>query len=131
MWLSKEAVRRSCVEGDAKMGTVTIPGQSAAVQTMSEKRSLEVVAPGGYVWVPGAEQDVLTVHCDTGETVIAGASMGASPVTVSAGEVCVYSKGGAYIRLKNDGTIVISGKVDVSGELTVNGQAVMTGMQEE
>lgn len=130
MWLGKEAARRNFVERDAKMGTVTISGQSAAVQAGKEMRGLAVVAPGGYVWMPGAEQDVLTVHCDTGETVIAGAAMGESPVSLRPGEVCICSKGGAFVLLGNDGHILITGDVAVTGSLTVNGLPVRTGVLE-
>ena len=85
MWLSEQsaAIRRS---GDApEVAAVTIPGSSPAARVGSERRGLTVMAPGGYVWIPGRDAEVLTVQCATGETAVSGQRMDVPPAGMQPG----------------------------------------------
>lgn len=124
MWLSEQsaAIRRN---GDApEVAAVTIPGSSPAARVGSERRGLTVMAPGGYVWIPGRDAEVLTVQCATGETAVSGQRMDAPPAGMQPGEVYLHSSGGASVLLRAGGQIEIRGSVEITGGLTVNGLPV-------
>lgn len=127
MWLSKQAASRRDQEKDAQIGTVTIPGESPAARTDKELRGLVVAAPGGYVWVPGQDDEVLTLVCGTGETVVAGRRVRV-PEGMQPGEIYLHTSGGGSVMMKNSGEIRFSGNVDIQGNLTVNGVPVMLAL---
>lgn len=121
MWLSEQSIRDERRERDAKMAAVTIGGTQSAVQAGSEIRGLETVAPGGCVWMPQQNQEVLTVPCDSGEMVILGVVGDAPPAGMCGGEIYFHAGSGASVFLRQDGQVVIKGEVNVEGSLCVNG----------
>ena len=125
MWISEQGRRRPQADGTALVGQVTLPGDPAAVYLDGERRELPVYAPGGYVWRPDREQQVLVLKTGAaGEApCVAGTPCGEER-EVSPGEVLLYS-GGATIRL-NHGSVTINGSVNLVGQVTVNGRPVMT-----
>lgn len=135
MWLSKTiALRQRAEEGGpaADMGVTTIGGGRAAVMTRGEQRDLEVFAPGGVAWQPQAGDTVLVVRGGTGsqeQCVVAAGAAACVPAELAPGELYLYSRGGASIYLRGDGSIRVAGPVElegpvrVAGSLTVNGQA--------
>jgi len=124
MWLSEQTSRFREREKDAQVAIVTIGGESPAARTDKELRGLMVAAPGGYVWLPQQDAEVLTLVCGTGETVVAGQRQSQIPEGMEQGEVYLYS-GGASVLLKNSGQMILTGNVDIQGTLTVNGVPVM------
>ena len=122
MWLSEQAVKAPREEKDGAVAVVTLSG-GAAVQSGGEVRGVSWAGPGGVFWAPAADDLVVTMVCQGGETVI----LGALPETRQAlapGELCLKS-GGAEVFLRRDGHIELRGNVNVEGALTVNGDPVM------
>lgn len=124
MWLSEQHVHSNRSEKNAKVAAVTIGGVQSAVQAGSEIRGLETAAPGGYVWVPQQNREVLTMPCDNGEMIILGVVGDTPPAGMHEGEVYLHAGSNASVFLRRDGQIVIKGTVNVEGSLCVNGVPV-------
>ena len=122
MWLSEKL--GSTNEPSAGIGEVTIAGETAAVYTDAEHRSLSVFSPGGYIWRPKVGDNVLVIKCGGNEMCVAGLDQSNGPAGMEAGEVYIKSNAGASIYLKNDGRIVLGGKVYIDGSLYLNGNAL-------
>ena len=86
-------------------------------------RGVSWAGPGGVFWAPAADDLVVTMVCQGGETVILGALPETRPA-LAPGELCLKS-GGAEVFLRRDGHIELRGNVNVEGALTVNGDPVM------
>ena len=109
MWLTK---KRKTDNNGFLTGNVSISGEKCAVMGFSEHRNAAVLAPGGYIWKPVRGDDVLVFK--GGNTNVLGKFCDSSDI--EAGEVCIRSKGGAEIRLSNDGNIYIKGSIITEGE---------------
>lgn len=120
MWLARQQ-KRAAAQVQGSVGRVTLGGEAPAVELDSERRGLEVYAPGGYRWRPTPGQKVLVLKAD-GAPCIAGtpAAGGLEP-----GEVELASAGGAKVRLDNQGGVTLSGSASAGslsvGALTVGG----------
>ena len=104
MWLSEKAVVRENAGAGAKVGSVTIGGENAAVLLTGECRNLSVLSPQGVTWRPGAGTQVLVLETDDGEKFIVGAVDG----------------GGTQ------GSLRLNGDVYITGRLFLNGVRVAT-----
>ncbi len=114
MWLSKRAAQGAGrIQGGASVGDVTIGGAAPGVWTNGERRSVGLAGPGGYCWRPRVGESVLVLTSADGEAFAAGAVETQAPAELESGEVCIQSQGGAQIWLKNDGTILLVGKLAV------------------
>ncbi len=102
MWLSE---RKSRKHSDTLTGEITLSGEKCAVMDFSEHRNIGVYTPGGYYWRPCIGDEVLVLK-DGG---IVGKRL--DETELLPGEVCIRSSGGAEIRLLNDGTVHIKGKI--------------------
>lgn len=153
MWMGERLNRRDESQiTAADMGRTTISGETVAVVSRGELRELEVWRPGGYFWRPGRNDEVLVIRGGTAgeERCVLAMAPGAAPEEIEAGEVCLYSAGGAAAVLRNDGSIVLKnggaairllngeteiesgsislhGSVQVVGSLTINGTACCGG----
>lgn len=133
MWLSKKlsidhVARQESAAAD--MGMTTIGGASASVMTRGEQRDLEVFAPGGLVWQPSAGDTVLVVKGGPGgreSCVVAAATAGHAPESMSPGEVYLYSNADTFLYLRADGAIAVQGELTVTGPLRVMGDVELTG----
>ena len=123
MWLS-QAARQKLQPVAVDRGSVTIGGEDAAVLTKSEKRGVEVLSPGGYIWLPVAGQDAVTVDAGGNDRYIAGCVGQDVPSDLQPGEIYIKSNGGASLVLKNNGALVLTGSVRIEGSLTVNGNKI-------
>ena len=110
MWIAEQGRRRPPAEGTALVGRVTLPGDPAAVYLDGERRELPVYAPGGYVWRPARDQQVLVLKTGAaGEApCVAGTPCG-DEREVSPGEVVIYS-GSSTIRLGGNGQVLVNGR---------------------
>lgn len=107
MWLSRKMAVKPSEEAGVG-GVVSVGGENPAVVTDGESRTLEIIAPGGYIWRPDVNQRVLLWQ---------GNVMGAvqSAEKLAPGEILLYSNG-ASVRLGNDGSIHLKGDVFINGE---------------
>ena len=102
MWLSE---KRKTKNADNMTGKVSLSGEECAVMGFSEHRGIGIYTPGGYFWRPCIGDEVLVLK-DGGIVGKICEDAGLLP-----GEVCIRSNGGAEIRLLNDGTVHIKGKI--------------------
>ena len=109
MWISQQIIAAQKAQPQAKLGAVTGNMQAGIVaQGSGEYRNLQAAVPYGIASLPpeGAQAVILT--SDAGNICIGTL---AEDKGVAAGEVLLYSAGGASIYLKNSGEVVINGQV--------------------
>ena len=125
MWLSRQKERFGGGGSAAEVGTVTIPGDPAAVYLSGERRQVPLYAPGGYHWRPAAGQELLVIK--TGEEGELPCTVGCRaekpPVSLKSGEVAL-SAGKSSLVLRNEGKTEVNGGLAVAGTLTVNGETL-------
>ena len=115
------------------MGVTTIGGSDASVMTRGEQRDLEVFAPGRLIWQPMAGDTVLVVKGGTGgqeQCVVAASTAGDTPDGLAPGELFLYSRGGASIHLREDGSIAVRGNGSAEGNWDAKGRLTWTGSVE-
>ena len=116
MWLAKQAALSDRErQGAVTTGEVTISGESPGAKAAGELRELELAAPEGICWKPRAGQQMLLLHADDGSELAAGVLGQAAPADLAPGELLLTSAGGAVLRLKNDGSIRITGALYING----------------
>ena len=120
MWLSEKNGKEQ--PGPALWGTVSIGGVETAVCAEAEYRGVRAICPGGFVWIPAQGRQVLALRDGAGQPVMLGV-LCPPEKDMLPGEVRLYT-GGASITLKNDGRILLAGRVAVEGGLTVNGTEI-------
>lgn len=148
MWMGERLNRRDESEiTAADMGRTTISGETVAVVSRGELRELEVWRPGGYLWRPRTNDEVLVVKGGTAgeERCVLAMAPEEGPEKIKAGEVCIFSEGAVVllkqgaVELKTDGASVelrggsirLCGNVKVEGSLTINDAACCVGCCEE
>ena len=101
----------------ALVGTVTLEGEATAAYADGERRALAVFGPGGLRWRPRAGQEVLVLK--TGEDGELGCVAGVrvDGAGLAPGEVALEAaSGGAGVRLLENGTVAVTGRLTVNGE---------------
>lgn len=111
MWLLDYMTKNSLSKGDTSCGDVTASKEGyIAVNSSLEHRDVPIVAPYGIAYNPPLKEKSVVIplesHC-------ACVGVIASNKNLEPGELMLYSKGGASIILKNDGTVLINGKAVV------------------
>ncbi len=106
MWIAQQTARGAEQKDSAALGLVTRGGLSPAVLRGDERRSADVIGPGGLWWCPAAEEQALVL----GGCVV-GRRQPGPPVALAPGEV-LLACGGSYVHLRADGTIRIHGRVE-------------------
>ena len=126
MWISEQGRRRPQADGAALVGQVTLPGDPAAVYLDGERRELPVFGPGGYIWRPARDQQVLVLKTGAaGEAPCVAGALCGEKREVSPGEVVIYS-GTSTIRVSQGNIVITGGNVNLQGRVLVNGKLVMT-----
>ena len=108
MWISGYVTGNSFGSGRADIGEVRASGDGVSVSASETLRGLPVVAPYGIVYAPPVGERSMVIPCGSGR-----ACMGViapPPEDLEAGELMLYSSGGARIVLKNDGRVLINGR---------------------
>lgn len=117
MWLARQvSLADREFTADITSGRVSIAGGTPAVELIGEQRELELASPGGYFWKPQAEQQALVLRMDDGGRLAAGI-LSEAPADLAPGEICLSSAGGAEIRLRNDGSVQITGTLYINGKV--------------
>lgn len=109
MWLLDYVTRNSFSKTEPSCGDVTAFSMgNVAVNSSLEHRDVPVVAPYGIAYNPPVGETSVVLPL-TKEQVCLGVV--SKDKNLEEGELMLYSKGGATIVLKNDGSVVINGKV--------------------
>ncbi len=114
MYLSERWKTRGGGTMDSTLETISVGGETTAVVSEGQQVSASVFGPGGVYWVPRRGDQVLVIKANGADPCIAGAEQ-ATPKDMAPGEVMLKSQG-ASLWLRNDGSILISGRVLVNGE---------------
>lgn len=118
MWMAEQHKRRRPGDG-AQIGSVTLGGDPAGVCLDGERRDLPVFGPGGYLWRPALEDQVLVIKTGSdGEAPCVAGMHSQTETDLEEGEVLIYSKN-ASIRLSG-------GVISMEGLVLVNGKMVAT-----
>lgn len=107
MWLMNYITKNSINEPRAEKGGIKSTGSTVSVESSEEHRELESCMPYGIVSVPPSGEAAVVLPINGGEVNL---GVIAKNKGISAGEVMLFSKGGASIVLKNDGRVLINGK---------------------
>lgn len=108
MWLT-EFLKVGRERSVAAKGSITSSnGKRVEVDSSTQHRNVKVVAPYGIAYIPPVDEDALVVPFEGGEACVGVISELFEGI--ERGELMLYSKGGASIILKNDGSVLINGK---------------------
>lgn len=112
MWLSRRLLEKR-ISSSAEIGQVTRSGEQLTAAGSAEVRDIPILSPYGFIGMPPLGERAMLIPCPQG-AVCAG--IVADGTNLAEGEVRIFSLGGAEIRLKNNGDVVINGTViDASG----------------
>lgn len=134
MWLSKKLVKSSTsLHSDSpEIGNLSISTNDLMAAISScEKRGITFYTPLGIEFYPSEGQKVLLVSCGN-HTACAGVEMKKSS-TLKAGEIRLFSEGGANVLLKNDGSITLNDSVtiDKNGDIFTSGRIIADSFEPE
>ncbi len=114
MWLSRRLTEKR-ISTSAELGQVTRSGKQLTTAGTAEVRNIPMLVPYGVEGMPPKGENTMMIPCAQG-AVCAGIIV--NQMDVAEGEVRVFSMGGAEIRLKNNGDVVINGMViDKTGRI--------------
>lgn len=113
MWTSERTRRPAQEEPAAELGAVTLGGDPAGVNLGGERRWLNVYAPGGYSWRPGAGDRVLVLKAGGERELPCIVGMAQSGDGLKPGEVCL--RGGSGRVLLGQSGLELEGRVTVNG----------------
>lgn len=109
MWLLDYVTRNSFSKTEPSAGDVTACSMgNVAVNSSLEHRDMPIIAPFGIAYNPPLGQTSVVLPLVKEQACI---GVVAENKDLEEGELMLYSKGGATILLKNDGSVVINGKV--------------------
>ncbi len=109
MWLMDYVTRNSFSKNQPSLGDVTSSEKgTVAVEAALEHRDMPMIAPYGIAYNPPKNEK--SVVLPTGNTT-ACIGVVSKDKNLKPGELMLYSSGGACIVLKNNGDVVINGKV--------------------
>lgn len=109
MWVSQYLAANSFSDRKASAGEVaSSSADGSAVRASNEYFGIAALAPYGVSSVPVPGCDAVVVHTDTGDFLL---SVMKPDYSLEAGEIELRSAGGASIVLKNDGSVLINGRV--------------------
>lgn len=115
MWISRQFGKAEQPIVETGKVTLNSNGELEAVST-GVQRDFSVFSPFGYCFSLPQGEDMLLIE-SSGEQASLGVVM--KNENLQTGEVKITSSGGAYIHLRNDGTVVING-VEISKEGVIN-----------
>lgn len=115
MWISSGR-RARAGGGGALVGRATLEGDPAGAWLDGERRMLPVFGPGGYYWRPALGQELLVLKGGGPGEPSCAAGVRTEGENLEPGEVLLRAgKGGASVRLKNDGSLELCGEILVNG----------------
>lgn len=108
MWILNYVTQNSIAASSPEKGRVKgSVGGKVQVDASSEFGQINIVSPYGIAYVPPIGEQSVVINADS-ESFCLGTV--APTKNLQAGEIMLYSAGGASITLKNDGNVYINGK---------------------
>ena len=109
MWINEYMTGRSFGTSAAAAGEIRAANNgSVAVSSTRDYGEIPVIAPAGIVYVPVTGSSTMVMEGEGGAVCLG--VIAAPPDSLEAGELMLYSAGGASIVLKNDGRVLINGR---------------------
>ena len=128
MWLGEKTGKMGdAARSHAKVGTVSVGGESAAVITCGEQRNLIVGSPQVMYWQPGAGQQALVMETDDGERFILGVVAAHAP-SLGEGEICLRC-GETWLKIGRHGEISAEGEMHIDGNVYITGRLFLNGIE--
>ncbi len=107
MWISRKLSHKT-ENQKAEKGRITISSPTALEAGASlNSRSLIQYAPYGYSCAAPTGEEVMLIPCSEGQAALGTIMKGEG---LEAGEIMIKSRGGASIKLANDGCIYLNGQ---------------------
>lgn len=109
MWISEYVTGRSFNAENAALGEIRSSSNgNVSVSGTREYNGLPLIVPAGIAYIPAAGARTAVVPAEGGAVCL---GVAAEPKDgLEAGELMLYSAGGASIVLKNDGRVLINGR---------------------
>ena len=104
--LSNKNKNLTCITGKV----VSSADRRIAAASSDGMAQFSVVAPKGIDYVPQMNDNSVVISSEN-ERLCIGVRRSDNPYEIQTGELALYSQGGAYIILKNDGTVIINGQI--------------------
>lgn len=108
MWISRQISKQQEGSENQKGSSTSNSNGSIEVTSNGACRDVEMYAPYGYNYSLPAYQDVFLTRCD-GEQTCLGVRLGKDGL--ASGEIKISASSGAYIYLRQDGSVVINGLI--------------------
>lgn len=109
MWINEYMTGRSFNADGASAGEIRSANSgSVSVSSTRDYGALPLIAPAGIAYVPVAGASTVVMESAGGAVCLGVVS--AAQENLQAGELMLYSAGGASIVLKNDGKVLINGR---------------------
>ncbi len=105
MWIAKQTIAAANQKLAAELAEVN---GEAAMQGENEYRGVPLCAPWGIAYLPPNAAQAVVVSTRDGSVCVGALTQGKG---LAAGELMLFSAGGAEIYLKNSGEVVINGQV--------------------
>ena len=109
MWLTRQLTKTAARFPEMTPGEISESGAARlSVQGAQEHREARQLAPYGVLSSPPVGGECVTFFAGD-KTLCAGLMQGETEI--QPGELLLFSQGGVSVHLKNDGTVVINGRV--------------------
>lgn len=109
MWLMNYITKNSISKPNAVKGSFSRGGsEGTAVVSSGEHKEVAQCLPYGVVSVPPNGENAVVLPLDDGEVML---GVIGQTTDLQPGELALVSKGGASVVLKNNGNVLINGKV--------------------
>ena len=109
MWLSEYLTGRTAGAESTASGEIRCAsGGNVAVSSTRDYRTVPMIAPAGIAYVPAVGSQTVVLPSSGGAVCLVVVSPSAEGL--EAGELMLYSAGGATVVLKNDGRVLINGR---------------------
>lgn len=129
MWLAEKLVNDDSKTNiiDA-VGVASSSNASVTATGRDGKSKMSIAAPYGIIYSPSINDLAVMLKSDSSDiclgTIVKQNNIDDLP---SAGELYLFSDGGAYIHLLNSGDIEVGGQIQISGDVDITGDVTIDG----
>ena len=115
MWITRYINEKAAERSDTSLGSVSSNvGSGVEVNASAAFRNIPPVSPYGVEYVPPVGESALITEVQNRRVCLGVLNSGSGEL--SPGEIRLYSKCGASLTLKNDGRILLEGRLFINGE---------------